>query len=185
MIKLVVGLGNIGKEYENTVHNMGFMVIDKVASSLGIKFDKKECNSEVAKVYIKGEPVIFAKPTTYMNASGIAVKGLKNKYNVETDEILVISDDIDLDVGRVRIRENGSAGTHNGLKSVIHELGESDFKRVRIGVGRPPEFMSLTDFVLSRVHKSKEIEDGLDKGKNAVLDFINGDKTQIIMGRYN
>lgn len=185
MIKLVVGLGNIGKEYENTIHNMGFMVIDRVAKDLSLKFSIKECNSEVAKTYINGETIIFAKPTTYMNNSGIAVKGLKKKYNLKNDEILVISDDIDLSVGSIRIRESGSAGTHNGLKSIIRELGDGDFKRVRVGVGRPPEFVDLADFVLSRVHKSKELELGLEKGKNAVLDFLKDDSIQLIMGRYN
>ena len=185
MIKLVVGLGNIGSKYEKTVHNMGFMVIDKVAESLGLKFNNQECNAMIAKTYINGEAVVLAKPTTYMNESGIAVKGLKNKYKVNIDEVLVISDDIDLPVGKIRIRENGSAGTHNGLKSVIGETGSSEFKRVRVGVGRPPEFMDLVDFVLSKVKHTDELELALEKAKNATLDLVHGETLQKVMGKYN
>lgn len=185
MIKLVVGLGNIGKKYEKTVHNMGFMVIDEVAGDLGKKFNLKECNAMVSKFYNNGELLILAKPTTYMNESGIAVKGLKNKYKIKPEEILIISDDIDLEPGRIRIRENGSAGTHNGLKSIIHELGTGDFKRVRVGVGRAPEFIDLADFVLSNAKMTDEQKLGISKGVAAVLDFIHGGDTQKIMAKFN
>lgn len=185
MIKLVVGIGNIGEKYEKTVHNMGFMVADAVANELGKTFNVKECNAIVSKSFVNGEILLIAKPTTYMNESGIAVKGLKNKYKIKPEEIVVISDDIDLDPGKIRIRENGSAGTHNGLKSIIHELGCDNFKRVRVGVGRPPEYMDLVDFVLSKARMTDEQILGLDKAKNAVLDLIHGDEMQIVMGRYN
>lgn len=185
MIKLVVGLGNIGKEYEKTVHNMGFMVIDRVAKTLGETFSKKECNSTVATCFVNGEKVLLCKPTTYMNNSGLAVAGLKNKYKINIEDILVISDDIDLDVGKIRIRESGSAGTHNGLKSIIASLGDNNFKRIRIGVGKPPEYMDLVNYVLSKVKDSKELELGLDKGENAVIDLINGQEIQKVMGKYN
>ena len=109
MIKLVIGLGNIGKKYEGTVHNMGFMVVDQVAEKLGVRFKKKECDAETAEAFVGGQKVILAKPTTFMNLSGIAVKGLMKKYKTNIDEILVISDDIDLEPGRIRIREQGSA----------------------------------------------------------------------------
>ena len=185
MIKLVIGLGNIGKEYDKTVHNMGFMVIDELSSRLGVKFSKKECNSEIAKFRFNGEDVIFAKPTTYMNASGIAAKGLRNKYKLTNSEILIICDDIDLPQGKVRIRERGSAGTHNGLKSLIHELGDGEFTRVRVGVGRPPEFMDLVDYVLSKIKITEDVKQGIDKSASAVYDLLSGESLQKVMGKYN
>ena len=185
MIKLVVGLGNIGEKYDKTVHNMGFMVADSVANELSKKFNIKECDALVSKSFVNGEVLLIVKPTTYMNESGVAVKGLAKKYKIKPEEILVVSDDIDLSPGKIRIRENGSAGTHNGLKSIIHELGCENFKRVRVGVGRPPEYMDLVDFVLSKAKMTDEQLHGLGKAKNAVLDLIRGDEMQIVMGKYN
>lgn len=185
MIKLVVGLGNIGKQYENTVHNMGFMVIDKVAGKFGISFKKKECEAEIAEMYRDGEKIILAKPTTYMNKSGVAVKGLAHKYKVQPDEIIVISDDIALQPGTIRLRESGSAGTHNGLKSVIEELGVKNFNRVRVGVGRPPEFMDLADFVLSKAKLDSIQLAGIDKGTDAVYDILCGTRFDNAMNKYN
>ena len=186
MIRLVVGLGNIGKQYESTVHNMGFMVVDKVASKLGVSFKKKECDAEIAEVFKNSEKIILAKPTTYMNNSGIAVKALAKKYKIAIEDIVVISDDIDLVPGRIRIREKGSAGTHNGLKSIIAELGDSNFKRIRIGVGKPTnEYMDLADFVLSKAKMTDELKMGIDKGADCVYDLVNGNTIDVVMQKYN
>ena len=185
MIRLVVGLGNIGKEYSATVHNAGFMVIDGVADKFGVKFKKKECQAEIAECFVHGEKIILAKPTTYMNSSGIAVKGLMKKYNIAIEEVLVISDDIDLSPSIIRIREKGSAGTHNGLKSIIEETGSTLFKRLRIGVGKPPEFMSLVDYVLSKLKMTDEQKQGLDKGISSVYDLVMGTDISVCMQKYH
>ena len=187
MAKLLVGLGNIGKEYEKTVHNLGFMVLDEVAASLGVSIKKNICNSFVGEVNFKGEKIVFAKPTTYMNNSGIAVKSLVKKFDIDiSKDLLIINDDIDLPQGVVRLREKGSAGTHNGLKSIVRELGSADFPRLKIGAGAPPsEFMDLADYVLSKICFNPDIEKGIDKGKEAGLMFLEGESFSKIMQKVN
>ena len=186
MTKLIVGLGNIGKQYEKNIHNMGFLVVDKVADELNVSVKKNMCSSMVGECNVLGERVILAKPTTFMNASGIAVKGLVKKYNIDINkELLIISDDIDLDVTKVRVRLKGSAGTHNGLKSIVEHLQSTEFPRVRIGVGSKPEFMDLADFVLSNVKDVKAQDVGLEKGKEACLMFANGKSFDQIMQSVN
>ena len=187
MAKLLVGLGNIGKEYEKTVHNLGFMVLDSVAEKIGVTIKKNTCSSFIAEANYKGEKIILAKPTTYMNNSGIAVKSLVKKFDIDIQkDLLIINDDIDLPQGVVRLREKGSAGTHNGLKSIVRELGVSDFPRLKIGAGSPPsEFMDLADYVLSKLKDSKEIQVGLDKGEEAGLMFLEGQEFSKIMQKVN
>ena len=186
MAKLVVGLGNIGKEFENTVHNMGFMVIDKVSDALNIQIKKNMCSSFVGEGNLNGEKIILAKPTTYMNNSGVAVKGLVKKFNIDIKkDLLIISDDIDLPIGATRVKTKGSAGTHNGLKSLVEHLQNTEFPRLRIGVGSRPEFMDLADFVLSKVKDMKTQEIGLEKGKEACLMFCEGKDFEQIMRSVN
>ena len=186
MAKLIVGLGNIGKEYENTNHNIGFMVIDKVAETLNIIIKKNMCSSLVGEANINGEKVILAKPTTYMNSSGIAVKSLVKKFNIDiSKDLIIISDDIDLPLSKVRVRIKGSAGTHNGLKSIVKELESQDFPRIRVGVGRPKENQDIVDFVLGKVHKSNELDIGLEKGKQACIMFSEGNSLDSIMQKVN
>ena len=186
MAKLLVGLGNIGKEYENTNHNMGFMVVDSVAKELNVSIKKNMCSSYVGESNYNGEKIILAKPTTYMNSSGIAVKSLVKKFNIDTtQDLLIISDDIDLSLSNVRVRLKGSAGTHNGLRSVVKELGNQDFPRLRIGVGRPQEGCDLVDFVLGKAHKGKELTAGLEKGKQASMMFLEGKSFEEIMQKVN
>lgn len=186
MTKLVVGLGNVGKEFENTNHNMGFMVVDAVCKQLGVSCTKKECDSLVAETNHNSNKVILAKPTTFMNASGIAVKSLVKKYDIDmAKDLLIISDDIDLVPGKIRVREHGSAGTHNGLRSIIEHIKTTDFPRVRIGVGKPPEHMDLADFVLSRFRDKENILCGIEKGKEAVLMFIEDENFGNIMQKSN
>ena len=187
MIKLVVGLGNIGKQYEKTIHNMGFLSVDKLADMFGVKFSKKDCNAEVAEVWLDGKKIILAKPTTYMNLSGVAVKGFKSKYKIQTNEILVVCDDIDLPRGKIRIREKGSAGTHNGLRNIIAELGSEDFLRVRVGVDGAPEYMDLADYVLSKIKicANDKIDSATSNAACAIKDLLNGETLQKVMGKYN
>jgi len=186
MAKLLVGLGNIGKEYEKTNHNMGFMVVDKVADELNVNFKKNICSSFVGEANLNGEKIILAKPTTYMNSSGIAVKSLVNKFNIDiSKDLLIISDDFDLPTSCVRVRTKGSAGTHNGLKSIVEELQSTEFPRLRIGVGKPNEHQSVIDFVLEKAHFGEELEQGLEKGKQASIMFLQNRDFEEIMRTVN
>ena len=149
-MKLIVGLGNIGREYENTRHNIGFMVVDELARRLGVSFGKEDRSAYMAE-YRAPEKIIIIKPTTYMNLSGVAVGAYANFYHIDPDDIAVIQDDMDMPVGQLRIRRKGSAGGHNGIKSIIACLGSQDFPRIKIGVGaKPHPDYDLADWVLSR-----------------------------------
>lgn len=166
-MKLVVGLGNPDGLYSKTYHNIGFMAIDKLVKKLGAEFNKKKCKSQIAKI---GD-VIFAKPLTYMNLSGDAVAELKKYYKLSLSDILIILDDIDLPKGKFRFRENGSAGTHNGLRDIIKKVGETP--RIRIGIGKP-ENMDLKDYVLSNIDAMSKpiIDDAIEKAIAQIEEFI-------------
>lgn len=135
-MKLIVGLGNIGREYENTRHNIGFMVVDELAKRLGVTFGKEDRNAYCAE-YRAPEKILIIKPTTYMNLSGIAVGNYANFYHIDPEDIAVIQDDLDLPVGHLRIRRKGSAGGHNGIKSITEHLGTEEYPRFKIGIGHP------------------------------------------------
>jgi len=153
---IIVGLGNKGLEYNNTYHNIGFMVADKLSEKMGLNFEKEKFKSVIAEGMFKGQKVLIAKPTTYMNRSGEALVLLKNKFR--DAKILVAVDDIDLPRGKVRYRERGSAGTHNGLRSIVEFIGE-EFERVKVGVDRDKN-KDLADYVVSKIDKnSKEVID--------------------------
>ena len=150
-MKLFVGLGNPDRKYERTYHNVGFRTIDKFASKIDGHFNKRMCDGIVGEARVNGEKILLLKPLTYMNLSGIAVRQMQNKFKIADEDIIVFVDDIDLPLGKIRYRENGSAGTHNGLKSIVNELGSQNFKRVKIGIGRDDKFADLADFVLSQI----------------------------------
>lgn len=177
---LVVGLGNPGMKYKNTYHNVGFMAIDALAKRLKVKFDKTECDARTCKGNYKGGEFVFAKPETYMNLSGEAVKKLVARYDVDvTRELIVCYDDVDLPIGKLRIREEGSAGTHNGMRNIVKELYTQDFKRVRIGTKTEQlaqKEVELVDFVLSKVDfDNKQILQGaIDKADDAILALMEG-----------
>lgn len=152
----VIGLGNPGREYENTRHNIGFNTVDLLADRNGIDINKIKFKSVYGKGQIGNENVLLLKPQTYMNNSGISVLELYKYYKIPIENILVIVDDIDIDFGTVRIKRKGSAGTHNGLKSIIYHLQRDDFPRIKIGVGSPPPEWDLADFVLSRFQNEEE-----------------------------
>ncbi len=156
---IIVGLGNKDASYDNTYHNLGFMTADKLAKKLGVSFTKQKCKSLLAEGNYNGQKILIAKPLTYMNNSGEAVVLLKNKY--KDANILVIVDDIDLPAGKLRYRENGSSGTHNGLRSIVSYIGEN-FARVKIGIGRD-DTKDLADFVLSKI-KDRELFDKATEG---------------------
>ena len=136
-MKLIVGLGNPGAEYRNTRHNIGFMVIDKLAEKYRVDVQKKMMRAAIGQCLLEGQKVVLAKPQTYMNLSGQAVVALMNWYKLSPQDLLVICDDLNLDAGRLRLRKKGSDGGHNGLKSITQGLGTGDFPRMRLGIGRP------------------------------------------------
>lgn len=153
---LIVGLGNFGKEYENTFHNLGFLAIDTLATKLSKQIKKAECASLTATFSYKGKRIVLAKPQTYMNLSGQAVKSLMKKYNVEIEDVIILFDDIYLERFAIRAREFGSAGTHNGMKNIIEILGTDKIKRVRFGIGQ--ERGILKDYVLSKISSDDLID---------------------------
>ncbi len=146
---LIAGLGNPGPRYANTRHNLGFLTADALAESLGAAFRKKSCSSLLAEAASAGNELIIAKPQLFMNRSGEAIGQLVRYYNIEPDRLLIVVDDADLPLGRLRLRKQGSAGGHNGLKSVIDHLGSRDFPRLRLGMGRPENPEEMIDHVLS------------------------------------
>lgn len=149
MVKLIVGLGNPGSKYHETKHNVGFMVLDKIVKDLNISFtEDKIFKAEVASTFLYQEKVYFVKPTTFMNNSGQAVKALLTYYNLDIEDLLIIYDDLDMEVGKIRFRQKGSAGGHNGIKSIIAHIGSQEFDRVKIGIGRPKGQMSVIHHVL-------------------------------------
>ncbi|SCW53507.1 peptidyl-tRNA hydrolase, PTH1 family [Ruminococcaceae bacterium YRB3002] len=173
---LIVGLGNPGLKYYKTWHNMGFLAIDLLAEKTGITIGKSKFDGEYGKGKIEGEDVILLKPFTYMNNSGISVAAAAKFFKVQPSHILVIYDDIDIARGKIRVRTKGSAGTHNGMKSIIEHLGTNEFPRVRIGTGPVPEHWDLVDYVLSNVPEGerKAVFDSFELACDAVKDYIKG-----------
>lgn len=184
-MKLVVGLGNKGREYENTRHNMGFMLVDRYLQYKNItdKF-KEKFNAMYIETTINNEKVIFIKPMTYMNNSGIAVRAFVDFYKLNSEDILVISDDLDLDLGKFRLRRNGSSGGHNGLKSIISQLGTDKFKRLRIGISNDKD--DVINYVLSKFSKKElnEIDTMFDTLVDVLDDYFVMDFTSL-MSKYN
>jgi len=154
---LIVGLGNPGKAYVNTRHNVGWMVLDELARRYGLTFGKKERKAVSATGIIRDKKVILTKPQTYMNLSGEAVRALVDFYKVELPHILVIHDDLDIPLGALRLRAKGGAGGQGGMKSIIQHLGTQDFSRLRFGIGRPPGRMDPKNFVLQAFKGDDEI----------------------------
>lgn len=182
---VIAGLGNPGKKYENTRHNMGFLVIDRLAEKNNINVNKIKHKALVGDGFISGRKSLLVKPQTYMNLSGEALSEVVNYYDVELENLIVIYDDFDLEAGAIRIRKKGSAGSHNGMKSVISLLKSQDFPRIRIGIGKSGG-LDWKDFVIGRVGSSEKsvIEDAVDRAADAVMCILeNGiDKA---MNEYN
>lgn len=185
---LIVGLGNPGEKYATTFHNVGFMALEILAQKLNLRFKTKQCRAETAECFRKGEKVILARPQTFMNLSGESVRELMGKFRVPPENLLVVYDDLDLNPGALRLRPNGSSGTHNGMRSIVACLGTSEFKRIRVGIGRPPvpEF-PIADYVLSEVPKKDRelIFQTLTDAADAALAFADGEAFDRIMQRYN
>ena len=184
---LIVGLGNPGKDYDRTRHNCGFRAIDMLAQTLGCKVNKCKFQGLYGQTVVNRRKLFLLKPQTYMNLSGCSVLQMSAYFNIPPQRIIVVFDDISLEPGRLRIRSGGSAGGHNGIKSVINELGSQDFPRVKIGIGANPHpEQDLADWVLSTVSASEEptLLQALENAGNAALCIIN-EGIQAAANRYN
>ncbi len=185
-MKIIAGLGNPTKQYEGTRHNVGFSVIYRLADKYNIKMNIARHKALIGTGVIAGEKVMLVMPQTYMNLSGEAVGEIMRYYKAEPSDLIITYDDIDLDVGKLRIRAKGSAGGHNGMKSIIAHIGSEEFDRVRVGIGhKPPEF-DLADYVLSRFGKDELplIRDAVDKAADA-MEVIIRSGVEAAMNMYN
>ena len=185
-IKLIVGLGNPGAEYENTRHNAGFMAIDKLAGELRATYWKSELGALAAHVKYKGEELILAKPQSFLNTSGGPVSKIAAQYKIAPEEIIVIHDELDLPNGKVRIKVGGGHGGHNGLRSIHDKLGSNAYCRVRIGIDHPPGRKPVADYVLSSP-KGKDLDDfelAIDTAADAAMSVLNQGAI-MAMNRFN
>lgn len=183
---LIAGLGNPGKEYESTRHNAGFMVIDRLAEKLGCAVGTRKFLGFTGSAILGGEKVILLKPQTYMNNSGESIRAAADFYKLKPEQVIIIYDDISLDVGSVRVRAQGSAGGHNGMKSIIAHLGTESYPRVRVGIGDKPPRMDLADYVLSHFTKAEleRLEGAVDAAADAAGLLIEKG-VQAAMNKYN
>ena len=184
---LIAGLGNPGRKYERTKHNVGFDVIDYLTDRHGIPFSGIQFQAECGKGIIAGQKVMLAEPLTYMNLSGEAVAALVNYYKIDPEEeLIVVYDDISLEPGQIRVRKKGSAGGHNGIKNIISCLGTDKFKRVRVGIGAKPDRWDLADYVLApfTLENREKVEDAVRDAADALEMILSGD-TDGAMNRYN
>jgi PTH1 family peptidyl-tRNA hydrolase len=171
---VIVGLGNPGDRYAATKHNIGFITIDYLAEQHSIKMNKIKHKAIIGEGTIGGEKILFVKPQTFMNLSGQSVMDIIKFYKVPMSNLIVIYDDIDLPVGKVRIRPNGSSGTHNGMRNIIYLLNNQEFPRVRIGVGKQPDYMDLADYVMTKFNGEEKplMEEAIKKSAAAVTEIV-------------
>ena len=186
-MKLIVGLGNPGDKYQGTRHNVGFDVIDALARQEGLKLTDQKFRSDYTIWRVGDEKVLLVKPYTFMNLSGEAVLPLMSYYNISPDELVVVYDDLDLEPGKLRLRQSGSAGGHNGVKSIIEMLGTQDFKRVKIGIGRPQYGRKVVDHVLQRFDTDDRalIEQKIDQTTDLLRAWAKGKTFVQLMNQYN
>ena len=184
-MKCIVGLGNPGSEYESTRHNVGFRVIDRLASLLVVSVNREKFRALYGEAKVAGEKVFLVKPQTYMNLSGEAVRELVDYFHIDLSDVIVVYDDMDLPLGSLRLRETGSAGFHNGMKSILSCLGTNQIKRVRIGVGAHGE-IAAADYVLGKFKKEERevVSKTCDKAANAIMESLTKPFNQV-MTEYN
>jgi PTH1 family peptidyl-tRNA hydrolase len=186
-MKIIIGLGNPDAQYKNTFHNLGFMCADQVAEKLGLTFNKSKCRAQIAEGNINGQKVIIAKPQTYMNLSGESVESALSFYKIPLENLIVIYDDLDVDIGKIRIRKSGSAGTHNGMRNIVLHVNGTNFPRIRIGC-KPVDFKGdIVDYVLSNVKSEDKplFDDAIDRASSAVQEFLKGTSLDVVMNRFN
>ena len=187
MTYLIAGLGNPTKKYEKTRHNAGFDTVDLLAEKLGLSWKKTMFQAMVCKGVVGGKKVMLVKPLTFMNLSGNAIRSLLRFYRLDAaSELIVIYDDSDLDPGKLRLRKKGSAGSHNGMKSIVSSIGTEVFARIRIGIGKRPEQMDMVDYVLGHYDKEtrKVMEEAFAKAADAALDIVENGMDHA-MNQYN
>lgn len=183
---IIAGLGNPEEDYGQTRHNMGFNVINKIAKQYEIEVTKKKFQGLYGMGNIEGEKVILLKPQTFMNLSGKSIQEILQYYKLEPEQLIVIYDDIDVEPGVIRLRKAGGPGTHNGMKSVIHELNTQNFKRVRVGIGMPERKEDLIEYVIGAIsdEDKEKLEEGTNLAKEAVIEILkNG--IDIAMNKFN
>lgn len=185
-MKLIVGLGNPGKKYENTRHNTGFAVIDKTLAKLNVELDKNKFNADYTMINRNGEKIYILKPLTYMNLSGEAVVPFMKYFNIDPEDLVVVHDDLDLPVGKIRLRQSGSCGGQNGMRNIIDLLGDSNIKRIRVGIGKDP-LIPVVDYVLGKT-KKEDLEvynQALDKASDALIYWLDHDDFSKVMSNFN
>ena len=184
-MKLIVGLGNPGKEYEKTRHNIGFMAINNYLKENNLDLNKTKFNGKYTEINIKGEKVILLEPQKYMNLSGEVIRDFVKFYKIDIKDILIISDDLDMESGKIRLREKGSSGGHNGLKNIELHLNTNEYKRLKIGVGNN-KMIETKDYVLGKFSKEdfEKIEESIKLTKDIIEDFVDNDFISL-MSKYN
>lgn len=185
-MKLIVGLGNPGKKYENTRHNTGFAVIDRTLAKLNVELDKNKFNADYTMINRNGEKIYILKPLTYMNLSGEAVVPFMKYFGIEPEDLVVVHDDLDLPVGKIRLRQSGSCGGQNGMRNIIDLLGDSNIKRIRVGIGKDP-LIPVADYVLGKT-KKEDLEvynQALDKASDALIYWLDHDDFSKVMSNFN
>jgi PTH1 family peptidyl-tRNA hydrolase len=186
-VKLIVGLGNPGIEYQFTPHNLGFLTIDRIANGLGIEIRNRQCRALTARATIAGEPVVLAKPETYMNLSGLSVRELAAEHQVDVQrDLIVIYDELDLPLGTIRIRQRGSSAGHNGMESILGALNTDEFLRIRLGIAPDRKILDSVKYVLTPFRRAQEkvVVEVLDTAAEAV-EVIIRDGPDDAMNRFN
>lgn len=186
-MKLIVGLGNPGHEYEKTRHNIGFMVIDKIAEELKINGFREKFKGLLSEAIIKDEKVFLLKPQTYMNLSGDSIRELINFYKIDpVKDMIIIYDDLDLDFGRLRIKEKGGAGGHNGIKSIISHF-DKDFLRIKCGIGKPENREQVVNYVLNNFPKetTQELSEMIEKAAKAAISLSRAKSVEKVIAKFN
>ena len=186
LMKIIAGLGNPGQKYDKTKHNTGFMTMDHYLDEKDLLLDKDKFEGHWTKQKINGEDVILLEPQTYMNESGRSVSQVANFFKVDPEDILIIQDDMDMPIGKIRIRANGKSGGHNGIKSIIRDLGTEKFNRLKIGI-RHPKNATVVSWVLTPFNdeQQKLMDDAFDTSVKIIDDFIAGRDSQYLMNKYN
>lgn len=186
-MKMIVGLGNVGTRYDGTRHNTGFMVVEQLARDYHLgAFIHAKVEAVTVSGLVDGQKVMLVKPTTFMNDSGRAVKPLVDYYHVDLDDLVIVNDDLDMPVGKVRLKTHGASGGHNGLKSIIHYLGTKDFNRIKLGIDHPKQG-TVVSHVLGRFtpEEQPKQEAAIEAAEHALEDWIAGDNFAELMNKYN
>lgn len=187
LMKVIVGLGNPGMKYALTKHNVGFWVIDQLSEKWMIPLSTEKWKAEIGEGNVNGEKVILVKPLTYMNLSGESVRLICDFFKLSIDDLLIVYDDLDLPVGKIRLRLKGGSGGHNGMKSIIGQLGTEQFKRVKVGIGRPKGRIPVVDHVLTPFPKDEriEVEAAVDRSVEAICSWQEKDDFMYAMNHFN